>query len=122
EQYSQQYSDEGFWQKVKTTARSAGVAVLENGLKMYYAARDDKTPAWAKATLYSALGYFICPIDAIPDMLPVVGFSDDLGVLIAAAATTAAYITDEHGAKAKELVKRWLPGEKSSQTDIKSAD
>jgi uncharacterized membrane protein YkvA (DUF1232 family) len=122
EQYSQQYSEEGFWHKVETRARSAGVTVLETGLKMYYAARDDKTPSWAKATLYSALGYFICPIDAIPDMLPVVGFSDDLGVLIAAAATTAAHITEEHGVKAKALVKRWLPGEKSEQKDVKPAD
>lgn len=121
-QYSAQYSEEGFWHKVKTTARGAGVTVLETGLKMYYAARDDKTPAWAKATLYSALGYFICPIDAIPDMLPVVGFSDDLGVLIAAAATTAAHITDEHGTKAKELVRRWLPAAQSKQKDIKPAE
>lgn len=108
DEFSQHYSEEGFWQKSKQFARSAGEAVLEAGLKMYYAARDDNTPAWAKATMYSALGYFILPVDAIPDMVPVAGFSDDFGVLFAAAATTAAHITDEHVAKAKQTLKSWF--------------
>jgi uncharacterized membrane protein YkvA (DUF1232 family) len=107
-EFSAQYSEESFWDKSKKYAKNAGEMAIESGLKMYYAARDDDTPKWAKAAIFSALGYFICPVDAIPDLMPVLGFSDDLGVLVAAAATTAAYIKDEHVAKAKETVKQWF--------------
>ncbi|MBB1485930.1 YkvA family protein [Oceanospirillum sediminis] len=108
DKYSAQYSDEGFWQKVKRYARTAGEEVLETALKLYFAAIDADTPAWAKTTIFGALGYFISPLDAIPDAVPAVGFSDDLGVLVAAAATVAIHIKDEHGEKAHQLVEQWL--------------
>lgn len=108
EKFSAAYSDDGFWDKAKHHAKSAGQAVLEPALKMYYAARDPDTPAWAKAAIFAALGYFISPLDAIPDLLPVLGYSDDLGVLAAALAATAASIKDEHVQKARETLERWF--------------
>ena len=75
---------------------------------MYYAALDSDTPAWSKATIFASLGYFISPIDAIPDLTPVVGYADDLGVLAAALAATAVHIKDEHVQKAKETLRGWF--------------
>lgn len=66
--FSSAYSDDGFWEKAKDYAKVAGENVLEPALKMYYAALDAETPAWAKAAIVGALGYFISPIDAIPDV------------------------------------------------------
>lgn len=54
---------------------------MEPALKMYYAATDADTPTWAKTTIYGALGYFISPIDVIPGITPLVGYTDDVGVL-----------------------------------------
>jgi uncharacterized membrane protein YkvA (DUF1232 family) len=54
------------------------------------------------------LGYFISPIDAIPDVIPFVGYSDDLGVLVAAVATVSTYITDDVKAKAKAKLQDWF--------------
>ncbi|MDD4864225.1 MAG: YkvA family protein [Alishewanella agri] len=108
DKFSAAYSDDGFWEKVKGYAKVAGEGVLEPALKMYYAALDSNTPAWAKATMIGALGYFISPIDAIPDIVPVVGYGDDLGVLAAALATTAAHIKDEHVKRAKETLAQWF--------------
>ena len=65
--------------------------------------------AWAKAAIFAALGYFISPVDAVPDVVPLLGFTDDLGVLAAALAATAASIKDEHVVKAKETMQRWFP-------------
>lgn len=106
--FSSAYSDDSFWEKVKGYAKVAGENVLEPALKMYYAALDADTPAWAKVAIIGALGYFISPVDAIPDMIPVAGYADDLGVLTAALATTAAHIKDEHVRKAKETLARWF--------------
>jgi len=106
--FNEEYSEDGFWAKVKTFAKAAGESVLEPALKMYYSAGDAETPAWAKTVIWGALGYFISPVDAIPDVTPIVGYADDLGVLTAALATTAAHIKDEHVSKAKETLARWF--------------
>ena len=106
--FETQYSDNRFWDKVKSHARAAGEIVLEPALKLYYSATDPDTPAWAKTAIYGALGYFIAPIDAILDITPAIGYSDDLGVLIAATATVAAYIKEEHSVKAKQTLLRWF--------------
>lgn len=108
DQFSASYSDSKFWDKVRKYAKSAGEGVLEPALKMYYAALDSDTPAWAKAAIFGALGYFISPVDAIPDPAPLVGYTDDLGVLAAALAATAAHIKDTHVAKAKETLTQWF--------------
>ncbi|MGI0119054.1 YkvA family protein [Zooshikella sp. RANM57] len=106
--YESNYSDRKFWSKVKKYAKDAGESVLKPALKMYYALIDSETPAWAKAVIIGALGYFISPIDAIPDAIPVVGFSDDLGVLATALAAVAAHIKDEHVERTKETLQNWF--------------
>lgn len=106
--FKAEYNDNDFWEKTKNYAKSAGETVLEPALKMYYSLQDADTPTWAKAIIISSLGYFISPLDAIPDLVPVVGYTDDLGVLAAAIATTAAHIKDEHSTKAKECLKSWF--------------
>ena len=108
DQFLNEYSDSRFWEKLKKYAESAGESVLEPALKMYYSATDADTPAWAKTVMIGALGYFISPIDAIPDIVPLVGYSDDLGALAAALATTAAHIKEEHTYKAKKTLKQWF--------------
>ena len=52
-----------------------------------------------KVTIVSALGYFILPLDAIPDLTPGVGYADDLGALCIALTLAHAHIKDEHKQK-----------------------
>lgn len=103
-----EYSDQGFWDKVKDYAKVMGESVLLPAFKLYHVAQDSDTPVWAKTMIYSALAYFILPVDAIPDVVPVVGYTDDLGALAAAAATIVAHIKPEHTEKAKETLKQWI--------------
>jgi len=107
-EYSKEYSEESFWEKVKKYALKAGKEVIEKALMLYYCLQDKDTPKWAKGVIVAALGYFIFPMDAIPDFTPVVGYADDLGVLVAAFATVATYIKEEHKQKAKETLKTWF--------------
>ena len=65
-------------------------------------------PVWAKTAIYGALGYFISPIDAIPDITPVIGYADDLAVLAAAVATVATYITADVKQRAAEKLRGWF--------------
>jgi uncharacterized membrane protein YkvA (DUF1232 family) len=77
-------------------------------LSLYYASLSPETPAWAKAVIGGALAYFVLPIDAIPDLLPLVGFTDDLSALAAAAFTVAAHVKLEHHERADETLARWF--------------
>jgi uncharacterized membrane protein YkvA (DUF1232 family) len=94
------YSDNGFWEMLRRHAKTAGRTVVMTALRLWYAAQRPDVPVWAKTTIYSALGYFILPADALPDLLPG-GYVDDLGVLAAATAMVAIYINADVRAKAK---------------------
>ncbi|MCS7053909.1 MAG: YkvA family protein [Ignavibacterium sp.] len=103
-EYSNNYSDESFWDKVKNFAIIAGKELIEKALILFYCLQDPDTPAWAKGVIISALGYFIFPIDALPDPI----FVDDLGVIATALATVVVHIKEEHKLKAKEQLARWF--------------
>ncbi len=106
--FEKDYSETGFWKKVLGYAKSAGRDVVERALQLFYAAQAPDTPIWAKTVIYGALGYFIHVLDAIPDLTPVVGYSDDLGVLVAALATVAACITPEIEEQARRKLSQWF--------------
>ena len=102
------YSETRFWNKVKRYAATAGSEVIEKALWLYYAAQRPETPVWAKTVIYSALAYFILPTDAIPDIVPMAGYVDDLGALASAIATVAMYVTDDVKQKARDKMREWF--------------
>jgi len=102
------YSDKSFWKKVKRFGSAAGKEVLSKALLLYYCYSDPATPKWIKGIIIGALGYFIAPLDAIPDAIPVVGFADDLGAMAAAAAFVAAHINKSHSEAAKKKLEQWF--------------
>jgi len=83
------------------TARRAGQAVVGRALVLWYAARDPDTPAAAKAVLFGGLAYLAEPIDAIPDLTPLLGYSDDMAVMGIALAAVTASIKPEHTDRAQ---------------------
>jgi uncharacterized membrane protein YkvA (DUF1232 family) len=66
--YSKHYSDDSFWSKLANVAKQAGKDVVEKSLTLYYVGVDPTTPTWAKGIIGATLGYFIFPLDAIPDL------------------------------------------------------
>ena len=70
----------------------------------YYCALDPKTPRKVKMVLFAALGYFVLPIDAVPDVLAGLGFTDDATVLATAMGIVGVHIQDHHRAAAAQLL------------------
>ena len=89
-----------FWRKLRRVA--AYLPFGEDLLAAYYCAFDRATPVQVKATLVAAIAYFVLPFDAIPDMLPVIGFTDDAAVLATAIRLVASHMRPEHRQAAKE--------------------
>lgn len=96
----------GFWTKAKRVAASLPFA--EDLLAAYYCAFDRNTPRHVQAALIGALAYFVLPFDLIPDMLPMLGYTDDAAVLATAIKLVATHIRPEHRAAAKAALARGL--------------
>jgi len=93
-----------FWRKAARVA--ARLPFAEDLLAAYYCAFDHATPVKVKATLVGALAYFVLPFDAVPDMLPLVGFTDDAAVLLAALRMVAGHMRAEHRDAARAALAR----------------
>jgi uncharacterized membrane protein YkvA (DUF1232 family) len=106
--YEHLYSPRGFWSKLGPRARSIGRGTLEKALYLYYAVQNPNTPKWAKRVIYGALGYFIFPLDAIPDLAPLIGYTDDVSVMAAALATVALYVTPDVKTQARQKLDAWF--------------
>ncbi|MFS0671751.1 YkvA family protein [Ornithinibacillus sp. 179-J 7C1 HS] len=111
------YTEDKFWKKIGKFAKKAGSSVIYVVLILYYTLQKPEIPKKVKATIVGALGYFILPIDLIPDVAFGAGFIDDLGILTAALLQVAAYVDDEVKAKAREKLESWFGG-KVDTSDI----
>ena len=105
--YESSYSENGLWSKIEEFAKKAGKEIIVNVLKLYYAmALGKATPAQITAII-AALGYFICPVDAVPDPLPG-GLADDGGVLALTVTTIACCSDPEVVSAAKQKASEWF--------------
>ena len=95
-----------FWIKLKKVA--AGLPFVEELLSAYYCAFDKQTPRHVQVALLGAIAYFILPFDFIPDMMPVLGFTDDAAVLATVIRLVAGNITEDHRQAARAALKRGL--------------
>lgn len=102
--YQKEYSDESFWEKVKGVLKTAGLPLIYKALQLYYVMLKPECPIHIKAAIVGALGYFISPVDLIPDFIPFVGFSDDLGAVVAALMLAQMYVDDDVKRKARAKI------------------
>lgn len=120
--YEKYFSTDGFWLKLKRGAKKAGSKVIYSGLLLFYALESPKTPLRAKVQIYGALGYLILPLDLVPDLLPIVGYVDDLSVLGLALASVAKSIDDDVKRKAKSKLRDFLGEDVMSSKDVIDID
>jgi len=77
-----EYIEDKFSDKVKKTKKR--ISFAEDVVALYRYMKDDSVNWYRKLIIVAALVYFISPIDTIPDFAPLVGYLDDLGVIMAA--------------------------------------
>lgn len=118
ENYQNLYSESGFWDKVEKVATIVGIKTVYAALLLYYVLQDKTVPLQQRAIIYGALGYFILPIDLIPDYIPFVGFADDLSALLYAVHAVWKSVTPEMKARAKERLHSWFGNYDDSKLNI----
>lgn len=95
---------EGFLPKIRKVA--AKVPFAADALSVWWAARDPETPTAAKGMIFAALAYFVLPTDAIPDILPAIGFTDDAAVFAALVAILGKTVKPRHKEAAKTFLQK----------------
>jgi uncharacterized membrane protein YkvA (DUF1232 family) len=93
-----------FWQKLRALA--ARLPFAEDLVAAHYCAFDRQTPLHVKAALIGALAYFVLPADVAPDVLPVIGYTDDAAMLAGALKLVASHITPDHREAARQKLAR----------------
>ena len=108
ERYGDHYSENKLTSKLRKVAKRLGGKALEAALTLYYVLRSPSISTADKAKIYGVLGYFILPIDIIPDLLPMIGYADDISALFWVMNKVWKNITpdvrDQARAKAAEIV------------------
>jgi len=92
----------GFWTKLRASVARIGFA--REAVAAYYCALDPATPTRVRAILLAALAYFIAPVDALPDFIAGLGFTDDAAVLMLAWRSVAEHIDERHRARAEAVL------------------
>ncbi len=107
--FQENFSENAFWRKLKQMGRKAGTKVIYYALVLFYTLKDPATPTRYKAVIAGALGYFILPMDMLPDFLPFAGLADDWAALIAAVSYVFTAITPEIKERALVKLHAWFP-------------
>ena len=116
--YAKYFNDSLLWKKLKKVAQKAGRKAVYYVLVLYYVSRDPAVPTKLKLKVLGALGYFILPLDFIPDAIIGLGFTDDLAALAWALFTMKKYITPEIERKARERLREWFGPEEGEDTEL----
>jgi uncharacterized membrane protein YkvA (DUF1232 family) len=98
-----------FWPKLAKVF--ASIPFAEDAVAAYYCAFDRATPLKVKGILLAALAYFVLPIDAIPDFILGLGFTDDMAVLVTAITMIRSHLKPEHYDMARETLVRLRKGD-----------
>jgi uncharacterized membrane protein YkvA (DUF1232 family) len=93
---------ERFWSKLRASVTR--IPFAEDAVAGFYCATDSSTPTKSKAILLGALAYFVMPVDAVPDFLALLGFTDDAAVLMAAVQTVRANLRPGHYDRARKTL------------------
>lgn len=115
--YQGHYSEESLADKIAKVAKKAGIKVIYAALLLYYVVKNPLTSNKDKTKIIGALGYFILPVDLIPDAVPVFGFADDLAALTWALYAVGKNITPEIKAQAKAKLRDWFGDFDESQLE-----
>ena len=112
QKYEQHYNDSSFLDKVTKYGKLIGITALYKAVQLWFVLQKLDVPAGTKAVIMGALGYLIAPLDFLPDLLPVLGYTDDMVAITFALIKVQGYIDEEVERKSKKLLTK-IFGEES---------
>jgi uncharacterized membrane protein YkvA (DUF1232 family) len=93
--YQSKFKEIKFLQFLNRKFKSLSVQLVYKSFLMFYAFKRKETPYWAKNIVLGTLGYILSPIDMLPDLTPLFGYTDDISVLSYGLVMISCYINNE---------------------------
>jgi len=115
-------STQTIWEKVTTNYAKVGRDGIKQIVTLYYLVIDPTVSTLSKVAAVAALSYFVMPLDAIPDFLVGVGYTDDIAAVTAAVASLFSTITAEHQRQAEETVAGWFGTQTAETREISNEE
>ncbi len=115
--YKDEYTSEGFIEKISRVAKRAGAKLVYVALILYYTLQSNDVSVKDKAIIIGALGYLISPLDIIPDAIPIAGLSDDLAVLLYVVKKVWGEVPDSVREKAHAKLSKWFDEDEMKEAD-----
>ena len=104
QKYEQHYNESSFLDKVTKYGNLIGINALYKAVQLWFVMQKPDVPATTKAVIMGALGYLIAPLDFLPDLMPVLGYTDDFVAITFALIKVQGYIDEEVERKSKHLL------------------
>ena len=104
QKYEQHYNESSFLDKVTKYGKLIGINALYKAVQLWFVMQKPDVPATTKAVIMGALGYLIAPLDFLPDLMPVLGYTDDFVAITFALIKVQGYIEEEVERKSKHLL------------------
>lgn len=115
--YTDKFSTKAFAEKISRIAKRAGSKLVYSALTLFYGLGSEKITTKDKALIIGALGYLICPLDVVPDAIPLGGLTDDLAVLLFVLKKVYGAIDDDAKSKAKSRLTKWFDEDETTGSD-----
>lgn len=110
------YDPSRLFAKLEKTARKIGQKAAYAILVLYYSLLGSDVSIKEKAMIVAALGYFILPADFLPDIMGLLGFSDDFTVIWYVFRRIRKNIKADVKQKAHERLRKWFPDSNEATT------
>ena len=111
QKYKQDYSEHSFKEKLRKYAKIIGVGAVYKVLQLWYVLQKPD------ALITGAIGYLIAPLDFIPDLTPVLGYSDDFVAITYALLQVQGYVDAEVKEKSKHFIEDIFGTDAASELD-----
>ncbi|MDR1729298.1 MAG: DUF1232 domain-containing protein [Prevotellaceae bacterium] len=106
--YEKHFSQSKLLEKLKKVAQKAGAKVVYSVLLLFYVLVDGNVSIKDRAIIIGALGYFIFPVDLMPDLMLALGYTDDLAMVLFSIGKIRKSITPEIELKAKSKLQEYF--------------
>ncbi len=108
--YEKHYSQSKLLEKLRKVAQKAGLKAVYSVLLLFYVLVDGNVSIKDRAIIIGTLGYFIFPVDLMPDVMLALGYTDDLAILLFSVGKIRKSITPEIESKAKRKLQEYFKG------------
>ena len=104
--YFKYYSNSDIKKKLAKLFKRISKHAFRQVITLVVMLKSKNVPKFAKVSIMCVLGYLICPVDLVPDFLPV-GLVDDFAAIAILMAEISIYMTDEIKEKVDEIIKQF---------------